>query len=221
MIQPILFFILGFLCATFLAVTAMPAIWRRALRLTRLRVEAALPLSLAEIQADKDRIRAQYAMAARRLEMTVKALRTRAAEQAIEIERVQQELKRATTERPLDRTGTKEETMKGMDEEKREAIAALMADRDRIEARLTALPCPPDPTDSTSENIDDATAKAENAALREEISDLAARMVAMVASNEGADSPIAAALSATEPSGSDAAIPSLAGRVQALRKAVS
>lgn len=43
--------------------------------LTRRRLEAALPLSMAEISADKDAVRAEYAMKVRRLEMTIKSLR--------------------------------------------------------------------------------------------------------------------------------------------------
>ncbi len=69
MIQSILFFALGFLCAGFLALMVAPAVWRRAVRLTRRRIEASVPLSLGEIQADKDRIRAEFAMSIRRLEM--------------------------------------------------------------------------------------------------------------------------------------------------------
>ena len=62
MIQSILFFTLGFLCAGFLALMVAPAIWRRAVALTRKRIEASVPLSLTDIQADKDRMRAEFAM---------------------------------------------------------------------------------------------------------------------------------------------------------------
>ncbi|HWK67319.1 MAG TPA: hypothetical protein VNS34_20520 [Rhizobiaceae bacterium] len=94
MIQSILFFALGFLCAAFLAVMVAPAIWRRALVLTRRRMEASTPLSKAEIQADKDSMRAQFAMATRRLEMSLKASRDKAFAQTIEIERDRLEMKR-------------------------------------------------------------------------------------------------------------------------------
>ena len=87
MIQSILFFTLGFLCAGFLALMVAPAIWRRAVALTRKRIEASVPLSLAEIQADKDRMRAEFAMATRRLEMNIKALKEKAAAQLVEINR--------------------------------------------------------------------------------------------------------------------------------------
>ncbi|TIT18196.1 MAG: hypothetical protein E5W78_25695, partial [Mesorhizobium sp.] len=84
MVQSVLFFVLGFLCAGFLALMIAPAIWRRAVMLTRKRVEGSMPLTLAEIQAEKDRIRAEFAMSTRRLEMTVKSLREKSAEQLVE-----------------------------------------------------------------------------------------------------------------------------------------
>lgn len=98
MIQSILFFALGFLCAGFLAVMVAPAIWRRALVLTRRRIEASTPLSQAEIQADKDSMRAQFAMATRRLEMSMKSLRDKTIAQTIEIERDRLEIKRLASE---------------------------------------------------------------------------------------------------------------------------
>ncbi len=99
MIQSILFFSLGFLCAGFLALMVAPAIWRRAVALTRKRIEASVPLSLSEIQADKDRMRAEFAMSTRRLEMSIKAFREKAAAQVIEINRNREELKRLSGER--------------------------------------------------------------------------------------------------------------------------
>ena len=92
MIQSILFFVLGFLCAGFLALMIAPAIWRRAVTLTRKRIEASMPLTLAEIQADKDRIRAEFAMSMRRLEMSVKSLREKSAAQIVEIGRGREEI---------------------------------------------------------------------------------------------------------------------------------
>ena len=59
---------LGFLCATLLALAAVPALARRAERLARKRAEAAFPLSLAEIAADRDHLRAELALRARTLE---------------------------------------------------------------------------------------------------------------------------------------------------------
>lgn len=99
MIQSILFFALGFLCAGFLALMVAPAVWRRAVRLTRKRIEASVPLTLSEIQADKDRIRAEFAMSTRRLEMSIKEFREKAAAQVIEINRNREALKQLAAER--------------------------------------------------------------------------------------------------------------------------
>ena len=99
MIQSILFFTLGFLCAGFLALMVAPAIWRRAVALTRKRIEASVPLSLTDIQADKDRMRAEFAMSTRRLEMSIKAFKDKAAAQIIEINRNRDELKRLASNR--------------------------------------------------------------------------------------------------------------------------
>ena len=93
MIQSVLLFSLGFLCAGFLALMVAPAIWRRAVALTRHRIEASVPLTLNEIQADKDRMRAEFAMSTRRLEMSVKSFREKANTQVAEISRNREDLK--------------------------------------------------------------------------------------------------------------------------------
>ncbi|TPL02133.1 MULTISPECIES: hypothetical protein [unclassified Mesorhizobium] len=99
MVQSVLFFVLGFLCAVFLVSLVAPAVWRRAVVLTRRRLEASLPLTPAEIQADKDRVRAEYAMTTRRLEITVKNLQEKAAEQLVEIGRGREALKGLAVEK--------------------------------------------------------------------------------------------------------------------------
>src|SRR6478736_6745316 len=61
-------FALGFLCAALMALAAVPALARRADRLARKRAEAAFPLSLAEIAADRDHLRAELALRMRSVE---------------------------------------------------------------------------------------------------------------------------------------------------------
>jgi chromosome segregation ATPase len=99
LVQSVLFFVLGFLCAVFLVSLVAPAVWRRAVVLTRRRLEASLPLTQAEIQADKDRVRAEYAMTTRRLEITVKNLQEKTAEQLVEIGRGREALKGLAVEK--------------------------------------------------------------------------------------------------------------------------
>ena len=79
-----MYFALGALAAGLLALTITPAIWRRANRLSFARVESAMPMSLAEIQAEKDQLRAEFAVNTRRLEVTLGRLGEREAAQVID-----------------------------------------------------------------------------------------------------------------------------------------
>ena len=58
----------GFLAATLLSLLIIPAVNRRAERLARRRVEALFPLSITELTAEKDHLRAEFAVLQRRLE---------------------------------------------------------------------------------------------------------------------------------------------------------
>src|SRR5260370_6495383 len=71
MIEPIMFIGIGFLVAGLLVIGAIPMVHARAVRLTQRRLEAMTPMSMAEIHADKDQLRAEFAMSTRRLEMSV------------------------------------------------------------------------------------------------------------------------------------------------------
>jgi chromosome segregation ATPase len=66
-------FALGFLGAGLLALLVLPALNARAERLARRRVEALFPMSIAELNAEKDHLRAEFAVVQRRLERQVEA----------------------------------------------------------------------------------------------------------------------------------------------------
>lgn len=85
MIEPIMFFGIGFLVAAVIGLVVIPLVHGRAVRLTMRRLEAATPLSMAEIQADKDQLRAEFAMSTRRLEMSVEQLKTKTTSQLAEL----------------------------------------------------------------------------------------------------------------------------------------
>src|SRR6266536_6030840 len=85
MIEPIMYVGLGFLVASLAALVIIPFVHARAVRLTMRRLEAATPMSMAEIQADKDQLRAEFAMSTRRLEMSVDQLKARTTNQLAEI----------------------------------------------------------------------------------------------------------------------------------------
>lgn len=70
-----MYFMLGVLIATLVALLVLPAVWHRAVRLTTKRVEAAVPISIFEVQADKDQQRAFFALNQRRLELQSDAMR--------------------------------------------------------------------------------------------------------------------------------------------------
>jgi chromosome segregation ATPase len=85
MIEPVMYLAIGFLVSMLFGLMIVPLVHNRAVRLTTKRMEAATPLSMAEIQADKDQLRAEFAMSARRLEMSVDQLRNKTTSQLAEL----------------------------------------------------------------------------------------------------------------------------------------
>src|SRR5436309_4888933 len=85
MIEPIMYIGIGFLFAGLLVIGVIPLVHARAVRLTRKRLEAMTPMSLAEIQAEKDQLRAAFAMTTRRLEMSVEQMKAKTNNQLAEI----------------------------------------------------------------------------------------------------------------------------------------
>lgn len=85
MIEQIMYLAIGFLLAMLCGLMVMPLVHNRAVRLTTKRLEATTPISMAEVQADKDQLRAEFAMAARRLEITVDQLKHKTTAQLAEI----------------------------------------------------------------------------------------------------------------------------------------
>ncbi len=67
-------FALGFFIAGLAALAFAPVFWARAVRLSVRRLEMQLPLSMREILADRDQIRAEAAVERRRLEIKAEAL---------------------------------------------------------------------------------------------------------------------------------------------------
>ena len=85
MVEPIMYLAIGFLVSMLFGLMIVPLVHNRAVRLTTKRMEAATPLSMAEIQADKDQLRAEFAMSARRLEMSVDQLKSKTTSQLAEL----------------------------------------------------------------------------------------------------------------------------------------
>ncbi len=85
MIESIMYIGIGFLIAGLLVIGVIPLVHARAVRLTMRRLEADNPLSMAEIAAEKDQLRAEFAMTMSRLEMTVEQLKAKTTNQLTEI----------------------------------------------------------------------------------------------------------------------------------------
>jgi hypothetical protein len=93
---------IGFLSACLCMVMLAPAIHARAVRLTAHRVLAGLPRSMVEVRAQKDQLRAEFAMQVRRLELTIAEMQAKTAgnsgevaKKATEVDRLKTELRKA------------------------------------------------------------------------------------------------------------------------------
>ncbi len=85
MIESIMYFGVGFLVAALLGLLFIPLVHNRAVRLTMKRLEASTPLSISEIRADKDQLRAEFAVSTRRLEMRIEKLKAQTTPQLAEL----------------------------------------------------------------------------------------------------------------------------------------
>ena len=85
MIESIMYFGIGFLVAALLGLLFIPPVHNRAVRLTMKRLEASTPLSISEIRADKDQLRAEFAMSTRCLEMRIEQLEAQTTIQRAEL----------------------------------------------------------------------------------------------------------------------------------------
>ena len=77
MVGPVMYFGIGYFVAALLGLLFVPLVHNRAVRLTLRRLEAAMPLSIAEMRADKDQLRAEFAMSTRRLEMSIEQMKAK------------------------------------------------------------------------------------------------------------------------------------------------
>jgi chromosome segregation ATPase len=98
MIESIMYFGGGFLVASLLALVLISLVHHRAVRLTMRRLEDAIPVSLSEIQAEKDNLRAEFAVTSRRLELSVEQLKAKSTSQLGEIARKTEAINRLKSE---------------------------------------------------------------------------------------------------------------------------
>ena len=98
MVEPTMFFAMGFFLAALLALPFAPLVHSRAVRLTTRRFEDVVPSSVVEIRADRDQLRAQFAVAMRKLEIHVDQLKGKTAAHLVEISRRGDVIDRVTQE---------------------------------------------------------------------------------------------------------------------------
>ena len=148
MIEYALLIMLGFCAAGLLALLIAPTIWRRAVRLTTKRLDATLPLSLSEIEAGKDLLRASYAIQIRRLEAGLNKARDKSASQLVEISRLQMVINEfrdrvATLEKQLEERSNAanvfERTIKRRFPELEAALASAKAALDERAYEITSI----------------------------------------------------------------------------------
>jgi len=98
MIEWLMFGALGFLLGCLLALMLAPPLWNRAVKLTTRRLEATMPMSLVDIQADKDQLRAEFAIELRKIEVALDRAKEKAARELIEANKRRVELQMLKTE---------------------------------------------------------------------------------------------------------------------------
>ncbi len=92
MIDAVMYAALGFLVASLLALMLAPPLWHRAVRLTTRKLEATMPMSVTDIQADKDQLRAEYAIELRRVEVALEKAKDKAARELVQANKRQVEI---------------------------------------------------------------------------------------------------------------------------------
>lgn len=85
MILSLMYMGIGFLFAALTLVAVIPSIHDRAVRLTTSRLRATLPQSMEEIEANKDLLRAEFAMSTCRFEKWLEQLKHKSADQLVEL----------------------------------------------------------------------------------------------------------------------------------------
>jgi chromosome segregation ATPase len=134
MIEPIMYVAIGFLVSMLCGLMIVPLVHNRAVRLTTRRLEAATPLSMAEIQADKDQLRAEFAMSARRLEMSVEQLKNKTTSQLAELGKKSDAINRMKIE-----LGEKNATIFALEAREKAVKEQLRATEEEFNTKIEAL----------------------------------------------------------------------------------
>lgn len=85
---------LGFLLASVIALFLAPPLWRRAVRVTTKRLNQLSPRMIDEGQADRDQMRAEFAVTTRKMEVKIERLKEESDTQLIELSKVEKKRER-------------------------------------------------------------------------------------------------------------------------------
>jgi len=131
-IQSAMLVILGFLGASLLGLLVASAFWARAVRLTTLRLKQSLPVSEPEIKADRDRLKAEYAIKVHKLEKNLDQAKLQRARHLIDINRRDADISSLETDVVALKADLEE------NQNARRVLEQTVADRlPKVEARLT------------------------------------------------------------------------------------
>jgi chromosome segregation ATPase len=144
LVQTTLIFLLGFLSSALIAIAVAPAVWQRACELTRKRIEASMPLTLNEVQADIDQHRAEFAIALRKLEIKAKTLQEKLSGQMADAAIHREKTRVLTDERNAQETELAVrvahlESLKGELSNRQSDLVALSAVRLELETQIEKL----------------------------------------------------------------------------------
>ncbi len=99
MIESSMYLGIGVLLGALIGLVVIPLVHGRAVRLTTRRLQAVLPESMVEVQAEKDLLRADFAMSVRRLEITIEELVNKSTIQAAELSKKKDLINQLSLER--------------------------------------------------------------------------------------------------------------------------
>jgi septal ring factor EnvC (AmiA/AmiB activator) len=140
-IEPIMYFGIGFFVASLFAVGAVAAAHSRAVRITTRKLDSAVPISMKDIQSEKDVLRAEFAMTARRLESSIEELKGKANAHVAELGKkanVITKLKLSLDEK-VERIAALEDREKQLEERERSLFEELQASKNEIIARSETI----------------------------------------------------------------------------------
>src|SRR4029453_16980962 len=132
MIESLMYMGIGFLFAALTLVAVMPRVHDRAVRLTTSRLRETLPQSMTEIEADKDLLRAEFAMSTCRLEKSLEQLKDKSTGQVVELGKRADVINRLKIER---------DALKVELAESNAQLEALKADKDSLRAEFAVSTC--------------------------------------------------------------------------------